>query len=125
MPRVRYTADGGHYRVGGHGFDPGDEVDVDGELAEYLADHDDFEVLEADDDGDEDNSDDGKDATEAIATGDADAFVDRTPVSDVADDILDGHVDEVLNEIEAAESDGRDRKTVYEAIEDRRDELGG
>lgn len=44
--RVRYTADGGHYRVGGHGFDPGDVRDVDEDLGEYLEDHDDFEVVE-------------------------------------------------------------------------------
>ena len=45
MVRVRYTADGGHYRVGGRGYDPGQEQDVDEELAEYLEDHDDFEVV--------------------------------------------------------------------------------
>lgn len=44
MTTIRYTADGGHYRVGGYGFDPGDEKDVDDDLAEYLADRDDFEV---------------------------------------------------------------------------------
>jgi len=43
---VRYTADGGHYRIGGYGFDPGDEKDVDDELAEYLEGHDDFEITE-------------------------------------------------------------------------------
>jgi len=46
MTTVRYTADGGHYRVGGHGFDPGDEKDVDDDLADYLTDRDDFEVVD-------------------------------------------------------------------------------
>jgi len=70
-------------------------------------------------DGDSDDTD----ADEAIATGDAEAFVDRTPVSDVAEDIRSGTVDEVLDEIEAAEEEIRDRETVYEAIDDRRSEL--
>lgn len=62
-------------------------------------------------------------AYNAIETIDAAAFVERTPVEDVAEDIRSGDVDEVLDEIEAAEEAGRDRKTVAEAIEARRSEL--
>lgn len=47
-------------------------------------------------------------------------FVDRTPVTDVADDIRSGDYDDALDAIEAAEEAGRDRDTVYDAIEDRR-----
>jgi hypothetical protein len=44
MPTARYTADGGTYRVGGISFNPGDEHEVDAELAEHLEDVDEFEV---------------------------------------------------------------------------------
>lgn len=47
-------------------------------------------------------------------------FVDRTPVSDVASDIRSGDYDDVLDAIETAEEAGRDRDTVYEAVESRR-----
>jgi hypothetical protein len=63
------------------------------------------------------------DADRAIANGDAEAFVDRTPVEDVAGDIRNGTVDGVLDEIEAAEEADRDRTTVHKAIEARRAEL--
>lgn len=52
MPRVRYTAEGGHYRVGGVGFDPGQEKDVDQDLAEYLEGVDEFDVVYEASDGD-------------------------------------------------------------------------
>jgi hypothetical protein len=48
------------------------------------------------------------------------SFADRTPVSDVAQDIRSGDYDDVLDVIEAAERAGRDRDTVYDAIESRR-----
>jgi hypothetical protein len=135
MPRARYTADGGHYRIGGYGFDPGDEVDVGADLAEYLRDHDDFEVVDstapesadtgADSDGESgDDSDGGLDeSTDADGPDafDAGAFLDRTPVEDVAADIrageADGHLDAVA---EAAE-----RVTVQDAVGERRAELEG
>lgn len=44
MPTAHYTADGGHYRVGGIGFDPGDVYEVDGDLAEHLEGVDDFDI---------------------------------------------------------------------------------
>ena len=51
---------------------------------------------------------------------DAEVFVDRAPVSDVADDIKSGEYDERLDEILAAEQENRDRKTVQEAVKERR-----
>lgn len=52
---------------------------------------------------------------------DADAFVDRTPMSEVVDDIRTGEYDDVLDAIEAAEEAGRDRVGVADAIEARRE----
>jgi len=51
---------------------------------------------------------------------DPEAFVDRTPVTDVAEDIRDGAVDGQLDAVEEAEEAGRERTTVSEAIADRR-----
>ncbi|WP_042662568.1 hypothetical protein [Haloferax sp. ATB1] len=50
---------------------------------------------------------------------DAEAFVDRTPMSDVIDDIESGEFDDHLGAIEVAESDGRDRDGVHSAIDAR------
>lgn len=51
---------------------------------------------------------------------DPDAFVDRTPMSEVIDDLETGEYDDVLDLIEDAEEDGRDRDGVADAIEARR-----
>ena len=128
MARVRYTADGGHYRVGGHGFDPGDEHEVDAELADYLSDVDAFEVIDADGSpGEEDEppdeagaeaTDDGEGESEEFDVG---AFVSRTPVDDVADDIRAGEADEYLEAVDEAAT----RVTVQDAIGERRAELEG
>lgn len=48
---------------------------------------------------------------------DADAFVDRTPMEAVIDDLETGEYDEYLDAIEAA----ADREGVQEAIDDRRE----
>jgi hypothetical protein len=52
---------------------------------------------------------------------DAAAFVDRTPMSDVVDDLESGDYDEHLDAIAAAEADSRDRDGVKDAIENRRE----
>jgi len=66
MPEVTYTG-GGHYRVGGYGFDPNDEKNVDDELASYLEDVDDFEVVgDSDDGGQEDEPPDDKSDTDEV-----------------------------------------------------------
>ncbi|MFC7202867.1 hypothetical protein ACFQJC_05020 [Haloferax namakaokahaiae] len=59
-----------------------------------------------------------KDSAEAF---DAEAFVDRTPMSKVTDDLDSGAFDDHLDAIADAESDGRDRDGVNEAIEARRE----
>lgn len=90
---------------------PGATVEVDDQetVDHYLA-----RGFEAVDDGDSDGSDTDGDGF------DADAFVDRTPVSDVADDIAAGDADGHLDAVAAAD----DRKTVQDAVEERRAETG-
>jgi hypothetical protein len=127
MPTVRYTADGGHYRVGGYGFDPGDEKDVDDDdLVDYLADHEDFEVLgdsarSAPENVEESSADESTADDVGNKEFDAGAFLDRTPVEDVADDIRAGEADANLDAI----ADEASRVTVQDAIGERRAELEG
>jgi hypothetical protein len=52
---------------------------------------------------------------------DAEAFVDRTPMSDVVADLESGGYDDHLDAIKAAEEAGRDRDGVATAIENRRE----
>ena len=121
MPRIRYTADGGHYRVAGVGFDPGDERDVDADLAEYLTDRDDFEAIEQtdgpvgqeDEPPDETGSDD-----ENSDEFDAEAWLDED-YGDRADRVRAGDVDAHLEAIAEAETSD----TVLDAIGERRAEL--
>lgn len=123
MPTVRYTG-GGRYRVGGHNFGPGDKREVDEDLADHLAGVDEFDILGdydvLDDDGDDSDGDDGSD-DDPDGEFDVDAFLDRTPVEDVADDIRAGEADGHLDAVEET----ADRVTVEDAIEDRRDDLEG
>lgn len=51
---------------------------------------------------------------------DVEAFLDRTPVHDVVDDIKDGEADGHLDEV----YDAAERLTVEDAVETRRDALG-
>lgn len=131
MPTIRYTAKGGAYRVGGYGFDPGDEKDVEDELAEYLADHDEFELVdgEAQDSAVEDekpeseeeaNDDDGEGApTEDDSTDErALDLADKNYQTAVAA-VKDGEADEFLDALGNVD----DRKSVQEAIDERRAEL--
>ncbi|WP_135302647.1 hypothetical protein [Haloarcula amylovorans] len=111
MPRVQYTADGGTYRVGGYGFDPGDEHDVEGDLADYLADHEDFEVVDSRDDsvGQEDEPPD-----DSLAPDPSDHSV-----ADLRDELADiGDID-VLAAVYDAEEAGKNRETALEAIQGR------
>lgn len=72
MPRVRYTADGGRYRVASHTFKPGDEADVSDGLAEHLVEnHGVFEYVDAYEDASEADTD------AAPADGDANAASDE------------------------------------------------
>lgn len=51
---------------------------------------------------------------------DAESFVGRIPMSDVIDDIESGEYDSHLDAIETAETDGKDRIGVQQAINARR-----
>jgi hypothetical protein len=114
---------------------PGTEITVeDDDVADHYVDRG-FVVVE--DDGSDSTSDDaeptddgGDDADaendEADADGssgdfDATAFTDRTPVSDVVDDIEAGEADGHLDAVKEAD----DRVTVEQAVEDRKDAIGG
>ena len=126
MPRARYTADGGHYRVGGEGFDPGQEKTVDRALAEYLDELEDFKVTyensaEVPDEPTDDSDDEDADEADESDGFDAVGVVDRTPVEDVADDILAGEADEHLDEV----GEAADRVTIQDAVGERRAELEG
>jgi len=127
MPTVRYTAEGGHYRIGGHGFDPGDEHEVDDELATYLADHEDFEVVDGDEGGgdavvqppDEDPLE-GQPVADVDVSEHLDRWLDQH-YTHRAEQVRSGDVDDSLDEIEDAETS----ETVIEAVQDRRAELEG
>ena len=123
MPRARYTADGGRYRIGRITFEPGDEKEVDRDVANHLSDHDDFEVTVEKDAVDEpEDETDSDDAEEEDTDGfDAAAFVDRTPVDDVVDDIEAGEADGHLEAVQEA----ADRVGVEDAAGQRRAELEG
>lgn len=92
----------------------------DGAVEEYL-DHPSDGWQRVDDseaesqDGDEDEDEDDTDA-EAF---DVDAFLDRTPMADVVDDIAAGDADGHLDAVASA----ADRKGVQDAVDDRRDTL--
>lgn len=123
MPRARYTAEGGTYRVAGISFEPGDEREVDRELATHLSDNDDFEVIvekdAADGSTEEDETDSTDDVDEDADAFDAAAFVDRTPYGDVVDDIEAGEADDHLDAV----AEAADRVAVEDAVGERRAEL--
>lgn len=115
MPRLRYTG-GGTYRVGGYGFEPGGVNDVDGELAEYLADREDFEVVDdvAEERGEGEFRFDPGEATDFSTNG----WLDNN-YQDRVEAVQAGGLDEYLDEIENAETS----ETVIDAVQKRRVEL--
>ncbi|MUV59983.1 hypothetical protein [Halobacterium sp. CBA1126] len=124
MPEVTYTG-GGHYRVAGVGFDPGDTQDVNDDLAEYLDERNDFEIVsETDETGgdapDEDTSEPESEDVDEESGFDAEAFLDRD-AADIVDAVeageADGHLDEV--------GDATEYVTVEDAVGERRAELEG
>jgi len=97
----------------------GDRVDVNEDYAEYLADRGDFKAVDVQD-ADFREVDDEDDQEDEEADGfDAEAFVDRTPVDDVVEDIEAGEVDDHLEAIDEA----AERVTVGDAVGQRRAEL--
>lgn len=118
MPRARYTAEGGTYRIDGQSFEPGDEHEVSREVAEHLADVDDFEVIVEKGDAaprEEDGPPD-EDGEDFLVNGWL-----ENDYQDRADAVLEGGLDDYLDEIEDAETS----ETVIEAVQERRDELEG
>jgi len=87
---------------------PGETVDVDADVADHYVERG-FKRVAAGGDG----------------SGDFDpvAFTDRTPVADVAAEIRAGDADGHLDDVDAAERRGRDRVTVQDAVEQRRQTL--
>ncbi|WP_135852615.1 hypothetical protein [Halorussus salinus] len=120
MPQATYTADGGHYRVGGVGFDPGDTKTIDEELASYLDDHRDFEVESGDSDRDPDVGESNSAASEAFAgEGFSESDWLANDYQDRAEAVTAGNLDDSLDAVEAVETSD----TVLEAVDDRRAEL--
>ncbi len=129
MPTVKKT-DGprGYIRALERRVRVGETYDVSRGEAEYvLEERTDFELVEGSLDGDEDDAEDD-DADEGEAEEDSDddgfdveAFLDRTPVEDVEDDIHAGEVDDHLDAVQEA----ADRVTVETAVGERRAELEG
>ena len=90
-------------------YTAGDTFEVDEDVL------DDHPQLVPTDDIDAESEDEGGDEE-----FDAEAFVDRTPMDDVVDDIESGEADDHLDAVEEA----AEREGVKDAVESRRDELG-
>lgn len=110
MTCIRYTApDGaGVYGVAGRTFEPGDEYDVPAETADRLVANRQFEYVDTDD------ADGGSDGDDFSANGWL-----ENDYEDRADAVLEGGLDDHLDEIEDVETSD----TVIDAVEERREEL--
>jgi len=128
MPRVQKTTGSETFVRGAGRFEVGDEADVDAEMAAYLVDErGDFDYVDgppddapSEEDGPPDDTGDNAEADDAGDDEfDVDAFLDRTPVSDVADGICAGEADDHLDAVQEA----AERVTVQDAVGERRAEL--
>jgi len=127
MPTVKKT-DGprGYIRALDRRVSVGETYEVSQGEAEYvLEERDDFELVEdglgSEDEADRDEEDSDDDEDGDDGGFDVEAFLDRTPVDDVVEDIHAGEVDDHLDAVaEAAE-----RVTVQDAVGERRAELEG
>lgn len=134
MPRVRYTADGGRYRVAGVTFEPDDVNEVSEALAEHLVDDvGDFARVTAAPIADEADSSDGESTDDADETSDesgetvgeddlVESLQDMT-IPEIEDDLESGRYDDRLDELAEAEQEGQDRTGVHDAIGVRRAEI--
>lgn len=130
MPTLRWEGDSlfSDLPRSGQMVQPGQEIEVEEDDVDVYLDHrsdgwtlvdDEGDATEADDSTDEDDESsdaDGEDEPEVVF--DVEGFLDRN-VDPIADDIKDGVADGYLDDVE----EGADRKTVLDAIEDRREEL--
>lgn len=100
-----------------------DELSLTAESPDIEDDTDDETEAEAEVEAEvEVESEDGDDVEAAVEDEfDAEAFVDRTPQNAVIEDIQSGEYDHLLDEIEAAEREGRDRRGVERALASRQD----
>lgn len=97
----------------------GDRVDVSDAFAAYLREErGDFRIVDVQD-ADYREVDDATDDQDESEEFDAAAFVDRTPMDDVIDDIHSGDVDEHLDAI----GEAADRVGIDDAVGERRAEL--
>jgi len=124
MPVIRYTAEGGRYRVAGQSFEPGDEAGVSKSLADHLLDRDDFEVV---DDGSEAlKEDDSPDSDDADGESGTLPF---NPENHTNDEIAEraSNIDDeaALNALLNLEVEQKDRNGAKDAIDDRLNELEG
>jgi hypothetical protein len=134
MSRVRYTADGGRYRVAGHTFEPGDDGEVSEALAAHLVDDvGEFERVDAQaaeaTDGPTDETaeaaaevddppDDEDEADDDLAATLADLTIDE-----FEDELESGRFDDRLDAVAEAEEKGKDRTGIHDAIGVRRAEI--
>lgn len=133
MPEAEKIAGGEVYlRALDQRVSVGDRVDVSEGFAAHLREErDDFRIVDATtpeptaaDGSAESAGDEGApdDESESADDGfDADAFVDRTPMEDVVEDIRAGEVDDHLDAV----AEAADRVGVEDAVGERRAELEG
>lgn len=108
-------------------LEDGELVVDDEETARAFANtYDALELVEdSSDDGASDEDDENKEDSTETTDGDVDeafqpeAFLDRTPMDDVVQDIEDGMVDDQLDQVE----EHAEREGVQDAVDARRDEL--
>lgn len=129
MPVVRNNSGRSVYVRNVGDFEPGEEKEVEERYADYLDENrDDFEVVEEEGEGgggdDGDGSGDGDEADEDEGgvgeVFDADEWLDQD-YRERAERVRDGEVDEVLDLV----ADEETSDTVIEAVEERRNEIGG
>jgi hypothetical protein len=125
MPVVRNSSGRSVYVRNVGDFDPGEEKEVEERYAEYLDENrDDFEVVEEEGEGgggdDGDGSGDEEDEDGADEAFDADEWLDQD-YRGRAERVREGEVDEVLDLV----ADEETSDTVIEAVEERRNEIGG
>ena len=119
MPTVEKTHGGQVYLTAiGTRVSTGDRIDVSEGFAEHLTEtRGDFKIVDGTAEPDADDTEDDDGGNEF----DVEAFVTRTPVEDVADDIRAGEADEHLEAVDEEAT----RVTVQDAIGERRAELEG
>lgn len=137
MPRVRYTDDGGRYRVADETFEPGDEAEVSDGLASHLVDDvGRFERVDSDDasddgntaDADGDEEDVGVDLSEEAVHPAAEPPFNPSDltVAEIEERLEDGDYDEPdLLALYSAEAESKERQTALDAIRQAEDELEG